>query len=153
MYKKQNDIQNEISELERSLQDLLKRQLEVDDFDRFEPEFKRIKREINSKKEEIEKISNEHMAINYDMVRYNKISKFLAENSVAPSLFKELVPLIIRRKDGSLRFVLCDKPITLTQENLPLFIDEKPIFQSKAVEKGKALIFDVVDFRGKYHGD
>ena len=153
LYEKQAKTQSEINELERALQHLLKQQLEADDFNRFEPEFKRIKKEISDKKDEIKKISNEHMAVNCDMVRYNKISKYLSENNVAPSLFKELVPLIIYRKDGSLRFVLCDRPIRLTRENLPLFINEKPAFQSKATEKGKTLAFDVVDFRGKYHGD
>ncbi len=153
LYEKQSEIQKEIDELERKLQDLLKRQLEVDDFNRFEPEFKRIKKEIGSKKEEIKKLATDHMEANQDMVRYSKITAFLKDNYVAPSLFKELVPLIIYRKDASLRFVLCDKKIVLTKDNLPLFINEKPVFESEAIGKGKAIKFDVIDLSGKYHGD
>lgn len=153
LYEKQSAIQKEIDELEQKLQDLLKQQLEVDDFNRFEPEFKRIKKEIGSKKEEIKRLAAGHMEANQNMVRYNKITAFLKDNYVAPSLFKELVPLIIYRKDGSLRFVLCDKRITLAKDNLSLFTNEKPVFESEAIGKGKAIKFDVIDLRGKYHGD
>lgn len=147
-----NELENEITRLEAELQELLKRQLEEDDFSKYEGEFKRIKGTINTKKDALKSLERSLAESNAKKVELNRILKYIKENAMAPSLFKKVVSCAIRKKDGSLRFVLADKPMKWDGPSIEQALLLEPTSKGFVENKGKKLLYDVLDLRGKENG-
>jgi len=149
---KSKTIEAEIADLEIELQELLKKQLEEDDFSKYESEFRRIRNLISDKKESIKRMEKERMESRDQNMDLEKIRRFLNENIVAPSLFKTLVSCVVRKNDGSLRFVLSNTERQWTKAELERVLSLEPSFSSAIEKENKEMRYDVIDLRRENHG-
>lgn len=145
-------LQSEIDECEKKLKELLRKQLEEDDFTKYEPEFKNIKLQISSKKLKMKDIEKTAMDAYRDSSTAVKIDVFLKKDCLSPSLFKKLTNLIIYKKDGSLRFVLGEFQGKMTRETCDELMTKKALWSSSVTKDGRTLAFDVIK-GGWKHGN
>ena len=143
-----NSTNKDIDLLEAKLKEILKKQLECDDFTEYSIEFAKIKKEIAKKKELLKQYADTEVEAYLDYQTEKKIKDWLEEHKLAPSLIKEIIKAVIYRKDKSLRFILSDKPIKITRNSCDEYLTKAPIYRDKAVCKNRELEFDVIDLRG-----
>jgi DNA invertase Pin-like site-specific DNA recombinase len=145
---KVGETNKQIELLEIKLKEVLKKQLECDDFTEYSVEFANIKKEIAEKKALLKQYENTEVQAYLDYQTETKIKDWLEKNEIAPSLIKEVIKAVIYRKDKSLRFILSDTPINIFRESCDNYCKIEPIFKEKVTLKKHELEFDVIDMRG-----
>lgn len=145
---KVNSVNKEIEVLEAKLKEVLKKQLECDDFTEYSIEFANIKKEIANKKALLKQYENTEVQAYLDYQTEKKIKEWLEKHELAPSLIKETIKAVIYRKDKSLRFILSDNPIHISRKTCDEYLAKTPIYKDKAVFNNRELEFDVIDLRG-----
>lgn len=64
-----------------------------------------------------------------------------------------LIKGAIRRSDNSIRFIIGETDIKITEENLDSLLLQKPIYKSLVKDEKRELLFDVIKVGGTQHGN
>jgi Site-specific recombinases, DNA invertase Pin homologs len=102
-------IKNDIKDLESQIKSIIKKQAKANDYSSYEAEFNTAKRNLNLKKEQLEKIENQKF-VEYNTYKNEQdIMTFLNDGTfLSPKIVRSVVSKIIRKKDNSLEFILND---------------------------------------------
>ena len=151
-----NSLSKQHLEKQNEINELLQSQVYMQDItENFDAKFLGLKHDlqiINIKLEELQILAKENRQITSKLPEINReLLVFSGENI---DLIKNLISLVIHKKDGSLRFVLKeDKLNKSTYENYKKeILDCAPIYSGHVNTQDNYLYFDVVSLGGRENG-
>lgn len=102
-------LKNDIKDIETQIKSIIKKQTKSNDYSSYENEFNSLKNNLNLKKDQLEKIENQKFNEYRNHLDEQEIESFLKDNSIlSPKIVRSVISKIIRKKDNSLQFILCD---------------------------------------------
>lgn len=120
----------------------------------YESDYMKIKSKQNEVKERINRFNEKSYKENAELNRLSKIIRYLSEETpISNDIVRLTFPIIIKRKDGSLRFVLSKEKSSFEElkKDLKTILNLNSIFTDEVCASGKSLTYDIVHYGGIQH--
>ena len=145
-----NAVDKEISMIQNDLQEILTKAITTNSKTN-EGEFNKANRKLNDLKGKLERIINsikELRELTIDLNHIEWLLKNKEENKPTNRLIKKVIKMVIRKNDGSLRFIVSKDDIG--QSDIDSLLLLEPTYSSEVKDKKRILKYDVVVKGGKH---
>lgn len=152
--KKIIELKAKNEELQEELASIIKLQIKSDEMEVYKFKFDCAKKQIDYNNDLILKLENEAYNTYKKELIKKTVNEYLNDESLLTyQLASQLIKGAIRRSDNSIRFIIGETDIKITEENLDSLLLQKPIYKSLVKDKKRELLFDVIKVGGTQHGN
>lgn len=130
--------------LEEKLSSVIKNAALATSIEDYKFEYTKINKEIEFNKNQIRVYEDELYKASKVGDTMRGINEFFDHNAITYYLVKDYIGGVIRKRDGSIRIILSDKPAQIDETTIDSLIELKPIYGDSILENDECLIYDVV---------
>lgn len=153
MLTKIEDFKKLINEAEERMNLLIKLQMNETDIAKYQSEFNVLKNNVSFYKDEIVRQQNCISSENKKYVIGRKVIEYVAQGIISHEVLKTLIKAAIRRRDGSVRFIISDNPVDVNRENINDLLEQESIYSSTIDNDYGTLRYDVIKLGGDNNGN
>lgn len=147
IHQEKMETESKIQELQNKLQDLVKQTINTSGKENGLA-FSRINHELNNMMIRINDLNKQYVEL-MSSSKYSKdLNNFSADGTISNRLMKKLFKLVIRKSDGSLRFVVSEDALTPDKKTIETIKTMEPIYSSSVSDTIRTLSFDLVKIGG-----
>lgn len=147
IHQEKMETESKIKELQNKLQDLVKQTISTSGKENGLA-FSRINHELNNMKIRINELNKQYVEL-MSSSKYSKdLNNFSIDGTISNRLMKKLFKLVIRKSDGSLRFVVSEDALTPDKKTIETIKTMEPIYSSSVSDTIRTLSFDLVKIGG-----